>query len=980
MIRKIFFACALFILLPQLAMARSCPSAKTFGRLELAPDLTMTGAWPEQDMLSVGYHVDKTLISGAPTTVPKFTLLQMRNWLYTRYGVQLIKTHGGFDQGTGIGDLLVEVYSTQASRDAAMVWYLGNGNGSYDLVAVNVSNSFGSYFAIAVTSTWIAGAYSAANSIVVLNACNSLSSAVGFVGANVVGYSYICTDGAELHDNLTLFDNLVGNNGVDNRALGKAIQGTGFSGVSGDTGKVVAPIIASMNVPMGGFFTNDQSVTVTFDVPMDFNLVDPASLLSTTGPFRVSNVYQLDQQTVSFSLSSIYKGKGKLTIETDSTGIINGGARSFGARIPLMGNSAAGYVGLNGHPGMSNYVQSFESLYGNAAATVEAFSVLPVAGGVQASWITSAENNTAGFILWSADEWTGPWQEVTYLPATGSLSTYTWFDGHPKAKYKLSEVESSPRDTLQLEMAGVSESVVPLTLMEPISLATVPISVQAHHKTPVGNSTQQIPENWDWVAVCPDSFADIAQMVADYWNAHGHHAMVMSLEDAGGINAFPEALRSMQSTLRYVCFIGGHKALRRWNDLQSWPPYHPGYSKDPRFQADPHWNILDMDDQGWMNDPYPSQETGQGAWMSGWPNIQHFVDLNGDSIADFRFGQFPARSRAELRLMIAKSLAADRQQQTGSPTDQTLLLVGGVTAGHNLGYLPGMYAFDLMYSYAPSWMRITKLESSDAQPYTYTQREQMFINGCAALPSLIVDLDTNGNRAKNGWWDKTQPNPFRWSKTIALSTGYPFYLGLNCGQLEDFRPYDPLYGPGVMFEAMVDTLHGPWGGAGFCSGSFIDTNGTLTWAFFDRAYGTGCESAGDALFLAIHDRVRDDPYQKLALTGLTFWGDPLTPLPHQVKKFVDVPTALLVSSLAMTAVSPGYGGTTVMFNLPGTSDVDVSLYDVTGRFVERITTGNMSSGQHRIRWQAPDTVQPGMYFLLLNTGHDVRSQKLVLVR
>jgi len=74
----------------------------------------------------------------------------------------------------------------------------------------------------------------------------------------------------------------------------------------------------------------------------------------------------------------------------------------------------------------------------------------------------------------------------------------------------------------------------------------------------------------------------------------------------------------------------------------------------------------------------------------------------------------------------------------------------------------------------------------------------------------------------------------------------------------------------------------------------------------------------------------------------------------------------------------------IEFLLPYQSKVALSLYDQTGRKVRTLIDKEMVAGLHRIRWKGDDDrnrpLPAGIYFLILEDGREIKSQKLVIIR
>jgi hypothetical protein len=70
---------------------------------------------------------------------------------------------------------------------------------------------------------------------------------------------------------------------------------------------------------------------------------------------------------------------------------------------------------------------------------------------------------------------------------------------------------------------------------------------------------------------------------------------------------------------------------------------------------------------------------------------------------------------------------------------------------------------------------------------------------------------------------------------------------------------------------------------------------------------------------------------------------------------------------------------TIQFSLPASDAVDVGVYDLLGRRVERLFGGRLAGGAHEMPLDA-SSYAPGVYFLRLSSGGVVRTGKLMIVR
>ena len=92
----------------------------------------------------------------------------------------------------------------------------------------------------------------------------------------------------------------------------------------------------------------------------------------------------------------------------------------------------------------------------------------------------------------------------------------------------------------------------------------------------------------------------------------------------------------------------------------------------------------------------------------------------------------------------------------------------------------------------------------------------------------------------------------------------------------------------------------------------------------------------------------------------------LTPLPESF-------------NLSAAYPNPFNPTTTLSFALPADSKVSLSIYDLQGREVSRLISGNMYGGYHSVVWNA-NSYASGMYFVKMISGEYVKTQKLMLVK
>lgn len=92
-------------------------------------------------------------------------------------------------------------------------------------------------------------------------------------------------------------------------------------------------------------------------------------------------------------------------------------------------------------------------------------------------------------------------------------------------------------------------------------------------------------------------------------------------------------------------------------------------------------------------------------------------------------------------------------------------------------------------------------------------------------------------------------------------------------------------------------------------------------------------------------------------------------------------TGLPNSQLLIEAFpNPFNSSTSIRFSIPRTGDVDVTIYDLTGREVKQLTNEKLTAGTHDLRWN-PGSLTSGIYFCRIEWNLLIRqTTKLVYLR
>ena len=67
------------------------------------------------------------------------------------------------------------------------------------------------------------------------------------------------------------------------------------------------------------------------------------------------------------------------------------------------------------------------------------------------------------------------------------------------------------------------------------------------------------------------------------------------------------------------------------------------------------------------------------------------------------------------------------------------------------------------------------------------------------------------------------------------------------------------------------------------------------------------------------------------------------------------------------------------YTIPIESDVQISIYNIKGQFVEKLVEKEQNAGTYKIRWQALDTAS-GIYFIRFKSSGSARIRKCLLLK
>lgn len=909
---------------------------------------------------AASYRLDlaqNLILSNAPAmTIPRFASM-----LTHGYGWWFMSSHGPDDGQPAF--LTVEPYQSAAARDQALANYLAGGYGysSSLFAAVEKDGMSG----IAVTPIFLASYYVDQGSFVHVAACHSIDLSAGFVGAKaVLGYNYTVTLATAENDTRILYTNLAGWNGAASRTVGAAMTGTTLTR-SGQANVVLNPIVASSNLSDGLTITGTTSAYFQFDTPM--NTTAPAStLVRGAGSCTIQNATWQDNTLLTFTVVPIYKNWGSVGVAVDTSGLYAGATSSPG-NLRLVGNLNGGESPVNGYLPVGPYALNLTSTVGgdNPAATLNAFAAIRRTSGATVQWSVEAEHNTGSYLVDHAPDWSGPFTLASSVLATGGPTyqvTAQWSDGI----YRLREVETTG-DTLPLSSDGVRDPFT-IDLTDPVTRVNTDSLRQSQLVNwPAMMSPQSVPENWDWVAICPQAWISALQPLANFWAARGHSPLIQSLESIG---TTPSAIiafeRQMESTgMRYFLIVGDASCVELWKRMDLWQAVN---DSAPPWPIQPANNIIPLSF---------NQVDTVGSFLP--KTMSYFTPFFGgdwfytDS-GRVAVGRFPTHAAAEVTLMVQKTFNAMTM-----PSSPYLNQVDLWVYAHDYLTESGARAqewADSLARHIKVGLSVNKLYDTPQNPLTYSQRQAMAVNSFNQGRSLIVLYGTVANRAQwEQFWNKTDGASF---SLVNNTTILPFLFSPSCDVGDIDRTENPVYGRPLIEEAMLLPNKGPSGAFGPSRGTFQYPDYLVGRDFLDRLYRYGAPTLGVAAWTTIANLITEYPQDADVYRSYMFIGDPLLQLPNQiVTTGVDGPAAEQLW-LAPPWPNPSASGVTLRYSLPTKQSVRLSVYDIQGREISRLADGWQSAGVHQVAWSGHQA--PGVYLLRLRVGRQQLTQKMVVLR
>ena len=233
----------------------------------------------------------------------------------------------------------------------------------------------------------------------------------------------------------------------------------------------------------------------------------------------------------------------------------------------------------------------------------------------------------------------------------------------------------------------------------------------------------------------------------------------------------------------------------------------------------------------------------------------------------------------------------------------------------------------------------------------------------------------------DGSWDTELLNPMVFERAYDVDTTVTVdsVSGDTITTITEYFYGNPCYGWGWYVSIGVDSdgraclywIDGPEGGWGAVCRSVYDG---LGWSGPEVVLPEGTASK-----IQVAERIVDGSVYLLYSDGMYayFYKDNVG---------VDVSRGgrVDVGSLVKVYPNPVWGRGVIEYSVPVSGDVDLRVYDVSGRCVRSLVDGYRMSGYHRVVWDTRDNfgrlVSSGVYFVRMSTHRGVWSRKVVLMR
>lgn len=478
--------------------------------------------------------------------------------------------------------------------------------------------------------------------------------------------------------------------------------------------------------------------------------------------------------------------------------------------------------------------------------------------------------------------------------------------------------------------------------------------------------------------VCPDSFVNSAQILANFWSSRGRSISVVPLSQTGHSR---EEIKSYLADayadgLRYALLAGCASDYEWFDDPSKWPDYAgendwyywyedyhtPGgyfyWVSHPERNLIPTWYFPDTlyDNMSYWT-PYYS-----GDWYYG------------NGLPELRVGRFPAANNSQLLAMIAKDVDYI-EEKSGLPWQNDVSVWGFCQSlDGNDGPLMKAIVEDFFDAIPSSFQKYALIDTN----WTYTQREAQGLADWNAGRGMIWMQGTSSTAYKvNHFFSKAAG----WHIGKLEAGKLTFVIGANCGIGAYDMALNPTYGEPVAQDLLgADSDRGAWGLIAPTRGTWIEGDRQICHALNRYFSLQSVEDIGTAFMLAQRE-IRGGNERECA-ESFNLLGDPMAPVPTQ--DVTEVQEQTPDHTRFWLYPNPSNPSVTIEYFVPKSSFVDLTIYNVKGQEVCRLVHGAQNEGLHSMVWRGVDgdgrRVGSGVYFCRLRAGAYHNLRKIVLVR
>jgi hypothetical protein len=169
-------------------------------------------------------------------------------------------------------------------------------------------------------------------------------------------------------------------------------------------------------------------------------------------------------------------------------------------------------------------------------------------------------------------------------------------------------------------------------------------------------------------------------------------------------------------------------------------------------------------------------------------------------------------------------------------------------------------------------------------------------------------------------------------------------------------------------------------GSAFANGLAVQKQGEAGEVTFAVASLNGKISDGVIAVFELNDRATEVNLSNIAVVRMSETGKPVK-MSAEAVKAIGIPDAF---ALEQNYPNPFNPTTNIRFSLPETNDVTLEVYDLTGRLVRTLVSGQVEAGVHTMTWDGKDAsgvqVASGVYLYRIQAGAFNQTNKMTLLK